>query len=625
MEATGAGSAIGAGSAMAALMRERGAASYEELWRWSVDDLPGFWGEVWRRYVGGEPGTVLAGGPMPEQRWFPEARLNYAGHLLDGRPDAEVAIRHASEVRPLDTVTWGELREAVRRCAAGLRRLGVGRGDRVAAYLPNIYETVVGCLATASLGAIWSSAAPEFGASSVIDRFGQIEPKVLLAVDGYRYGGRDFDRAETVARLREALPSARHLVTVPHLGTPPPAGALAWDDLLAEDPGTLAVEPVPFEHPLWILYSSGTTGLPKAIVHGHGGMLLEQLKYGALHLDLRPEDRFLWFTTTGWMMWNFLVGVLVGGASIVLFDGSPGGEVLWDLAEAAGVTCFGTSPAFLAACEREGVKPRGGGRRLEGLRAVGSTGSPLPPEGFRWVWDELGTDTWLYSMSGGTDVCTAFVGGVPVLPVREGELQARSLGCKVEAWDESGRPVVGQVGELVVTEPMPSMPVGLWGDDDGSRYRETYFGHYPGVWRHGDWIELTERGSAIITGRSDSTINRGGVRMGTSEFYRSVLALPEVEDALVVDPEGRILLFVVLASGADLDDDLRKRIVARIRSDCSPRHTPDEITAIEKVPRTLSGKVVEVPVKRILEGADPERVLSVDSLADPEALAPFVS
>jgi acetoacetyl-CoA synthetase len=610
-------------SAMAELMGERGFETYEELWRWSVEDLPGFWAEIWRRCgVGDAPGEVLAGAPMPAQRWFPDARLNYAGHLLAGRPDGEVAIRHASEARPLAAVTWGELREAVRRCAAGLRRLGIERGDRVAAYLPNIYETVVGCLATASIGAIWSSAAPEFGASSVIDRFGQIEPKVLLAVDGYRYGGRDFDRAETVARLREALPSVRHLVSVPHLGVAPPAGAIGWEELLAEDPGELAVEPVPFGHPLWILYSSGTTGLPKAIVHGHGGMLLEQLKYGALHLDLRPEDRYLWFTTTGWMMWNFLVGVLLGGASIVLFDGSPGGETLWDLAEAAGVTCFGTSPAFIAACEREGVRPRGGGRRLVGLRAVGSTGSPLPPEGFRWVWEELG-DVWLYSMSGGTDVCTAFVGGAPVLPVFEGELQARSLGCKVEAWDEAGRPVVGAVGELVVTAPMPSMPVGLWGDADGSRYRETYFGHFPGVWRHGDWIELTERGTAIITGRSDSTINRGGVRMGTSEFYRSVLALPEVEDALVVDPEGRILLFVVLAAGAELDDELRRRIVGRIRADCSPRHTPDAITAIAKVPRTLSGKVVEVPVKRILEGAAPDRVLSVDSLADPAALESF--
>jgi acetoacetyl-CoA synthetase len=610
---------------MALLMRERGFDSYAELWRWSVDDLPAFWEEIWRRFeVGGEPGEVLAGGPMPDHHWFPGVELNYAGHLLAGRPDGEVAIRHASEVRPLSAVTWGELREAVRRCAAGLRRLGVGRGDRVAAYLPNLYETVVGFLATASLGAIWSAAAPEFGARSVLDRFGQIEPKVLLAVDGYRYGGRDFDRTETVARLREALPSVRHLVSVPHLGVAPPPGAIAWDELLSEDPGELTVEPVPFEHPLWILYSSGTTGLPKAIVHGHGGMLLEQLKYGALHLDLRPEDRYLWFTTTGWMMWNFLVGVLLGGASIVLFDGSPGGETLWDLAEAAGVTCFGTSPAFIAACEREGVKPRGGGRALAGLRAVGSTGSPLPPEGFRWVWDELGEDIWLYSISGGTDVCTAFIGGAPVLPVYAGELQARALGAKVEAWDETGHAVVGSVGELVVTEPMPSMPVGLWGDADGSRYRETYFGHFPGVWRHGDWIELTERGTAIITGRSDSTINRGGVRMGTSEFYRSVLALPEIDDALVVDPDGRILLFVVLAPDAELDDDLRRRIVARIRADCSPRHTPDEITAIAKVPRTLSGKVVEVPVKRILEGAAPERVLSIGSLADPDALAPFL-
>ncbi|HEV2061734.1 MAG TPA: acetoacetate--CoA ligase, partial [Solirubrobacteraceae bacterium] len=560
---------------------------------------------------------VLARREMPGAEWFPAARLNYAEHLLRDREGT--AIVHRSELRETTEMSWGELREQVERCAAGLRRLGVGEGDRVVAYLPNIPETIVAFLATASLGAIWSSAAPEFGQRSVIDRFAQMEPKVLLAVDGYRYGGRDFDRRGSVEGILAELPTVEHTVVVPYLGT----WRDDWSALLAErEP--LEFARVPFDHPLWVLYSSGTTGLPKAIVHGHGGILLEHLKKMHLHLDAQPGDRVFWFTTTGWMMWNFLVGVLLTEATILLYDGNPAGDVLWEFASETGMTCFGTSAAYIAACMKQGVEPRGGGRDLSRLRSVGSTGSPLAPEGFRWIYDEVGEHTWLFSTSGGTDVCTAFVGGVPLLPVYEGELQARALGAKVESWDEEGRPLTDAVGELVITEPMPSMPVFFWNDPDGTRLHESYFDVYPGVWRHGDWIEITSRGTAVISGRSDSTINRGGVRMGTAEIYRAVLALDEVVDALVVDLDDYMPLFVVLREGAALDDDLVARIAARVRADCSPRHVPNEVRQVAEIPRTLSGKVLEVPVKRILMGVDPEKAASRDSLANPRALDPFV-
>jgi acetoacetyl-CoA synthetase len=498
--------------------------------------------------------------------------------------------------------------------------------------MPNIAETVAAFLAVSSIGAVWSSCSPDFGARSVVDRFAQIEPKVLIAVDGYRYGGKDFDRMDTVAGLQADIPSLETTVLVPYLDDDPAPDrlddAIRWEDLLERGDGAeLTFEELPFDHPLWVLYSSGTTGLPKAIVQGQGGILLEHLKKMHLHVDAHPGDRVFWFTTTGWMMWNFLVGVLLTDAEIVLYDGSPGHPdlgVLWDLVEEAGITTFGTSAAFLASCMKGGVEPRKG-RDLAALRAVGSTGSPLSPEGFQWVYDEVGEDTWLFSTSGGTDVCTAFVGGVPVLPVYLGELQGRALGCAVQAWDEEGNAVVGEVGELVITEPMPSMPLFLWGDDDGERMRESYFEMFPGVWRHGDWIEITERGTAIISGRSDSTINRGGIRMGTSEIYRSVLDLDEITDALVVDvpregEENWMPLFVVLRDGAELDDDLKKAIAKQVREWCSPRHVPDEVYAVSEVPRTLSGKVLEVPVKKILSGTPPEQAASRDSLQNPAAL-----
>jgi acetoacetyl-CoA synthetase len=608
---------------------DRGFTTYDELWRWSVDDLEGFWASLWDFFeVEGSYDAVLGSRAMPGAEWFPGAQVNYAEHILRRHPGDAIAIVHRSELRETGEIDWDHLRRGVAACATGLRRLGVGPGDRVAAYLPNIPETIVAFLATASIGAVWSSAAPEFGAKSVIDRFAQIEPKVLLAVDGYRYGGKDFDRRGLVGQLREAMPSVEHLVLVPYLGSGGVDGATTWEELLAESE-ELRFERLPFDHPLWVLYSSGTTGLPKAIVHGHGGMLLEHLKKMHLHLDAQEGGRVFWFTTTGWMMWNFLVGVLLTDATILLYDGNPAGDVLWDFASETGMTCFGTSAAYIAACMKGGVEPAGGGRDLSALTRVGSTGSPLAPEGFRWIYDHVGEDTWLFSTSGGTDVCTAFVGGVPLLPVYEGELQGRALGAKVEAWDEEGRPVVDEVGELVITEPMPSMPVFFWGDEDGSRYRESYFDMFEGVWRHGDWIEITSRGTAVIYGRSDSTINRGGVRMGTSEIYSAVLADPDVLDALVVDlpkegTDGWMPLFVVLAPEATLDDDLRSRLARRIREDCSPRHVPNEVVAIPEVPRTLSGKVLEVPVKRILTGTAPEKAASRESLANPAALDWFV-
>ena len=617
--------------------------SYADLHRWSVTDLEDFWTAVaddleviWHA----RPTRALADGDrtMPGARWFPGGELSYAEHALRhavAHPD-RVAVVARSQTRGPVELTGGQLVEAVARAAAGLRRLGVGRDDRVAAYAPNIPETLITFLATASIGAVWTSCAPEFGTRSVIDRLAQLDPVVLLAVDGYRYGAKDIPRATEVAAIRAALPSLRHVVSVPYLGDGVPE-ATSWGELLAgPDPGPPSFAALPFDHPLYVLFSSGTTGLPKAIVHGHGGITLEHLKVLALHQDLGPDDRFAWFTTTGWMMWNYLVSGLLVGSTIVLFDGDPGHPdlgTLWRLAADTGCTVFGTSAPFIMASRKAGVDPQPGA-----LRWVGSTGAPLPATGFRWVHDRLGVP--VSSISGGTDVCTAFVGTSPLVPVRAGEISCSLLGCSVEAYDPSGHPVpAGTTGELVITQPMPSMPVRLWGDADGSRYRAAYFEHFPGVWRHGDWITFTADGACTITGRSDATLNRGGVRLGTSDFYAVVEALPEVADCLVVhldrptgaaadaededDGMGELVLFVALTAGHQLDDDLRRRITGALRAELSPRHVPDRIEAAPAIPRTLSGKKLEVPIKRILTGTPAAEAASAGSLTDPGALAWF--
>ena len=616
--------------------------SYAELHAWSVGDLDGFWTAVaedlgvrWHE----RPTAAVAETAMPGARWFPGGTLNYAEHALAAagehasgvggvarRPD-DVAVVARSQTREPSELTWGALAEQVARCAAGLRRLGVGAGDRVVAYAPNIPETLVAFLATASLGAVWSSCAPEFGTRSVIDRFGQVEPTVLVAVDGYRYGAKAIDRGAEVATIEAALPTLRHTVRIPYLD---PNSDDGWSALLAgPDPGPPTFVPVPFDHPLYVLFSSGTTGLPKAIVHGHGGITVEHLKKLALHQDLTAADRFCWFTTTGWMMWNYLVSGLLVGATIVLFDGDPASPslmALWELATETSTTVFGASAPFLMACRKEGLEPERGA-----LRWVGSTGAPLPADGFRWVHEAVGVP--VSSISGGTDVCTAFLGTSPLVPVRAGEISCRMLGCAVEAFRPDGTTCApGELGELVITAPMPSMPVGFWGDDDGSRYRAAYFEDYPGVWRHGDWVTFTEDGSATITGRSDATLNRGGVRLGTSDFYAVVEALPEVADSLVVHLEddaggaGELILFVSLAPGVEVDHDVLARTIAgALRSELSPRHVPDRLEVVPAVPRTLSGKKLEVPVKRILTGTPVDAAVARGSLADPSAIDWFTS
>jgi acetoacetyl-CoA synthetase len=604
--------------------RNLGFASYGDLWAWSVDDIEGFWGSIWDFFdVGPRPpeaADVLPGGrTMPGAKWFPGAEVNYVDHALRRRDDS-TAVVFRSEDGSAASLTFAELAARTAEVAAGLRRLGVGRGDRLVAYASNIPETLITFLATASLGAIWSACSPDFGVTAVLDRFRQIEPRVLVAVDGYRYKGTVYDRRSVVAEIAAGLPTLEATVVVPALGEAPLPGALAFDELGV--PGAeLDVERVPFDHPLWVLYSSGTTGLPKAIIQGHGGIVLEHLKALSLHHDLGSGDRFFWFTSTGWMMWNLLVGGLLVGAAVVLYDGSPAHPdlgALWRMAEETETTYFGASAPYLQACMKAGFVPSDTAD-LSRLRAVGSTGAPLPPEGFEWVYANVGKDLLLGSVSGGTDVCTAFVGSCPLLPVRAGEIQCRCLGAKVEAFDEAGRPLIGEMGELVLTEPLPSMPLRFWGDEEDRRYRASYFEHFPGVWRHGDWITITERGSCVISGRSDSTLNRGGVRIGTSEMYRVVEALPEVADSLVIDI-GKLYLFVVAA----LDDSLRDRIRAVLRAELSPRHVPDEIVAIDEVPRTLNGKKLEVPVKRILLGEDPEGVVSPDAMANPDSLRVFV-
>jgi acetoacetyl-CoA synthetase len=609
---------------------------YDALWSWSVDDLGGFWSAVWEYFdveSDTPTGPALATEVMPGASWFPGATLNYARHALRARdvdPDAVAVVGH-SQTRDRVDLTWAELRDAVARARAGLQALGVRRGDRVAAYLPNIPETVVAYLATASLGAVWASCAPELGPRSVVDRLGQVDPTVLLVVDGYTYGEKQVDRRDEVAAVRAELPSVRHVVHVPYGGQDLP-DVVTWGDLLAE-PAEPAYEPVPFDHPLCVLFSSGTTGRPKAIVHGHGGLVLEHLKNHALSWDLGPGDRLMWFSTTTWMVWNALVSGLLVESSIVLVDGnpvSPDPDLQWRLAAETGTTVLGLSPAFLMAGARAGVRPAEQ-HDLSRLRQVGAAGSPLPAEGYHWVQQQLGDDVLLNVGSGGTDVCGGLVQGSPLQPVVAGEIAGPCLGVAAYAFDEAGRRVVGELGELVITRPMPSMPVFLWGDDDGARYRATYFDTYPGVWRHGDWVRFSETGSCVVAGRSDATLNRGGVRLGTSEFYDVLAALPEVADSLVVHLEdasggnGELVVFLELVDGGDLDDALVARVGRTLRQALSPRHVPDRVVAVPAVPVNRTGKKLEVPVKRLLQGHPLERVVAQDTVADPAVWEPFLT
>ncbi|HTV25272.1 MAG TPA: acetoacetate--CoA ligase [Polyangiaceae bacterium] len=605
--------------------------SYAELWRYSVDEIEAFWSSLWDYFEIGPRtfSSVLERREMPGAKWFTGATLNYVGRINAQRRDAIAVIHHDERGRQA-LLTYGELVARVAGCRDALQKLGVGPGDRVVGYVTNAPEALIAFLATASLGAIWSSCPPEFGVESVLDRFRQIAPKVLFACLGYQYGGKRFDRRGDVERMRAALGSLEACVWIGEPSeAPAPVGgqrALRFGDIEASD-SPLAIEPVAFDHPLWILFSSGTTGLPKPIVHGHGGMLLEHLKVLALHSNLGEGDRFFWFSTTGWMMWNYLVSGLQIGATIVLYDGSPGYpdlSRLWRLAAEERVTYFGASAPFLMACKGAGIAPREM-FDLSALRSVGSTGAPLPASGFDWVYRSVKSDVLLGSVSGGTDLCTAFVASCPLLPVYAGELQCRCLGAHVLAFDAAGEAVTGAVGELVIASPMPCMPVGFWNDPGGVRYRESYFDHFPGIWRHGDWILITERGSAVISGRSDATLNRGGVRMGTSEFYRVVEELDAVRDSVVVDTSdasgtGKLWLFVALRPGRTLDAELVQTIQRTLRSKLSPRHVPDEIRAIDDVPRTLSGKKLEVPIKRLLGGARLGDVVNPGTLQNPQAL-----
>ncbi|MGY1434229.1 acetoacetate--CoA ligase [Streptomyces reniochalinae] len=608
-------------------------ASYAALHSWSTEHLATFWSAFadWCDVRFSTPyETVLADDAMPGARWFPGATLNYAEHALRHAEDParadEPALLHVDETHEPAALSRRELRAQVASLAHELRRLGVRPGDRVSGYLPNIPQAAVALLATAAVGGVWTSCAPDFGARSVLDRFQQVEPTVLFTVDGYRYGGKEHDRRETVAELRAELPTLRAVVHVPLLGTPAPEGALEWAELTSLDTEPV-FEQVPFEHPLWVLYSSGTTGLPKAIVQSQGGILLEHLKQLTLHNDMGAGDRFFWFTSTGWMMWNLLVSGLLTGATVVTYDGSPGypdTAAQWRVVERTGTTVYGTSAAYVMACRKAGAHP-GRDLDLSKVKCVATTGSPLPPDGFRWIHDEVSPDMWIASVSGGTDVCSCFAGAVPTLPVYTGELQAPSLAVDLAAWDPHGTPLVDEVGELVVTRPMPSMPVRFWNDPDGSRYHDSYFDMYPGVWRHGDWITLTSRNTVVIHGRSDSTLNRQGVRMGSADIYEAVERLPEIRESLVLgveQPDGGywMPLFVHLAEGAVLDDTLRDSIKQTLRKNLSPRHVPDEIIEIPAVPHTLTGKRLEVPVKRLLQGTAMEKAVNPGSVDNAELL-----
>lgn len=617
---------------------------YHALWKWSCDFQADFWESLWIyfRIIAHSPyETVLENSGMPGARWFEGATLNYAEHVFRGKSSEYPAIVFQSEIHGMQQISWDELEQQTAAFAAFLRSAGVEKGDRVAAYLPNSPHAIAAALACMSIGAVWSSCSPDFGASSVADRFVQIQPKVLIAVDGYSYGGKSFDKTGEVGQLCHLLPSVTRIVLIPWLrpDTIPAVNhtqsqkSVLWDEIQSDFSASgLEFTPLGFSHPVWVLYSSGTTGNPKAITHSHGGNLLEHLKYLHFHNDVHPGERFFWYSTTGWMMWNFTLAALLARATIVLYDGSPGYpdlNVLWELTGKARITHFGTSAPFLVSCMKAGLSP-GSQFDLSSLRSIGSTGSPLPPEAYGYVYDQIKNDVWLSSMAGGTDVCTAWVGGNPLLPVYQGEIQCICLGCAMESWNEDGLPAAeGEVGEMVVTRPMPSMPVFFWNDQDGSKYQSSYFEQYPGVWRHGDWIKITDRESVVILGRSDATLNRQGVRIGTAEIYRALDQIPEIKDSLIINlekPDGTdwMPLFVLLNTGAKLDDTLAGKIKNALRTTYSPRHVPDTIIEVPDIPYTISGKKMETPVKKIFQKRPRDKAFNPDSMRNPGSMEFFL-
>jgi len=610
--------------------------SYEELWQWSVDNVGLFWRCIWEFFdVQSEaPLKPVVRGEMPHAKWFEGNTLNLAEHVFRKSTKDHPAILFQSERQPLKEISWKELEDRVMRLRAYLVSQGIVKGDRIGAFMPNIPEATYGFLAACSLGAIWSSCSPDFGADSVVDRFRQIEPTVLIAVDGYQYGGKGFDRMEVVEKIAKQIPSIQKVILVPYLNPAPEISTALpvamWDEVMSTNQQPLEFAHVPFDHPIWILYSSGTTGVPKAITHSQGGILLEHLKYLAFHNDVHPGEKFFWFSTTGWMMWNYVQGALMHGATVVLYDGSPAYPdlgVLWKMAADCQLEHFGTSAPYLVACMKAHLGPKDE-YDLSNLRTVSSTGAPLPAEAFDWIYENVGDKIWLCSMSGGTDVCTAFVGGCIEKPVIRGEIQCRALGCKLEAFDDDGKPTIGSLGEMVISEPMPSMPVFFWNDPEFKRYKESYFSVYPGIWRHGDFVKLSPEGGLTIYGRSDATLNRQGVRMGTAEIYRALNTIDEIADALIVhidhNSQDYMPLFVVLKKDKLLDESLEKLIKNTLRKHCSPRHVPDRIIVIPEIPYTISGKKMEAPVKKILSGYSIEKVLNKDAMRNPEAMEFFI-
>ena len=612
---------------------------YHSLWKWSVNELEAFWESQWEYFDIQSTKTytsVLSTHKMPGAKWFDGAEINYTEHIFRNRKTDKPAIIHASEIRETSEITWNELYKQTAAMQKTLKNLGVQKGDRIVAYAPNIYETIIVFLASASLGAIWSSASPDFGTQSVIDRFKQIEPKVMVTVDGYRYGGKNFERMETVKEIQAELPTLEATIAVPYLNQDADFSALKnpiiWQDAVqTKGSQTLTYEPVPFNDPLWVLFSSGTTGKPKPIVQSQGGILLEHLKALTFHSDLDENDRFFWFTTTGWMMWNFLVSGLLTGSTVILYDGNPAypdKNMLWKFAEDTKMTVFGTSASYITACMKDENLQPGEEYDLSHLKSIGSTGSPLPPEGFNWCYENVKQDVWIASASGGTDVCTAFISGTPILPVYAGELQCRALGAKIESFSDDGNPQIEEVGELVLTKPFPSMPIYFWGDPDGSRLYDSYFDVFPGIWCHGDYLKVTDRHTCVIYGRSDATINRAGIRIGTSEIYRAVDQVKAVADSLIVDiPKGNdseTPLFVQMKEGYELTEDIKQAIKRQIRTQCSPRHVPTGVYEVEDLPKTLNGKKLEIPVKKILMGKPVEQVVNKGSLSNEKALDYFV-